>query len=133
MKGAYVHTEASTGTPQVLLLATGSEVQVAVAARDRLEAQGIATRVVSVPSFEWFEEQDQDYTDTVLPPAVTARVSVEAGVAMPWYRYLGDAGRAVSLDHFGASASAPQLFEEYGFTADNVAAQAKESLAAARR
>ncbi|MGP3776287.1 transketolase [Streptomyces sp. SDT5-1] len=129
-KGAYIHTEASTGTPDVLLIATGSEVHVAVAARERLESEGIATRVVSMPCVEWFEEQDRAYKDTVLPPSVRARVAVEAGIALTWHRYVGDTGRTVSLDHFGASADATTLFTEYGFTPENVAATAKESLAA---
>ncbi|MFD7818110.1 transketolase [Streptomyces sp. NPDC059785] len=131
-KGGYVLRESSTGTPDVVLLATGSEVQLAVAARDLLEAEGVGTRVVSMPSVEWFEEQPADYRERVLPPTVKARVAVEAGVALTWYRFTGDAGRIVSLDHFGASADAKTLFTEYGFTAENVAAAARESLAAAR-
>ncbi|MFD7708777.1 transketolase [Streptomyces sp. NPDC059786] len=131
-KGGYVLRESSTGTPDVVLLATGSEVQLAVAARDLLEAEGVGTRVVSMPSVEWFEEQPADYRERVLPPTVKARVAVEAGVALTWYRFTGDAGRIVSLDHFGASADAKTLFAEYGFTAENVAAAARESLAAAR-
>ncbi|MER5945970.1 transketolase [Streptomyces sp. NPDC001904] len=131
-KGGYVHTEASTGTPEVILVATGSEVQLAVAARETLEAEGVATRVVSMPSVEWFEEQDAEYRASVLPPSVKARVAVEAGIGLTWYRYVGDAGRIVSLEHFGASADANVLFAEFGFTAENVAAKARESLAAAR-
>ena len=131
-KGAYVLLEASTSTPDVVLLATGSEVQLAVEARETLEAEGIATRVVSLPCLEWFEQQDEAYRESVLPKAVRARVSVEAGIAMNWYRYIGDAGRAVSLEHYGASASAETLFTEFGFTAEHVVAAAKESLAAAR-
>ncbi|WP_172383156.1 transketolase [Streptomyces sp. MNP-20] len=131
-QGGYVLAEASKETPDVLLIATGSEVQLAVGARERLEAEGIATRVVSMPSVEWFEEQPKEYRDSVLPPSVKARVAVEAGIALTWYRYVGDAGRVVSLEHFGASADAATLFAEFGFTAENVAAQARESLAAAR-
>ncbi|GGV56090.1 transketolase [Streptomyces spectabilis] len=131
-KGGYVLAEASAKTPDVLLIATGSEVQLAVEARERLEAEGIATRVVSMPSVEWFEEQPKEYRDSVLPPHVKARVAVEAGIALTWYRYVGDAGRIVSLEHFGASADAATLFAEFGFTAENVAARARESLAAAR-
>ncbi|MFI6878037.1 transketolase [Streptomyces sp. NPDC050400] len=131
-KGGYVLVEASKQTPDLILIATGSEVQLAVAARETLEAEGIATRVVSMPSVEWFEEQDQAYKDSVLPPAVKARVAVEAGIGLTWYRYVGDAGRIVSLEHFGASADANVLFEEFGFTAENVAAKARESVAAAR-
>ncbi|MBO1331875.1 transketolase [Streptomyces sp. VRA16 Mangrove soil] len=131
-KGGYVLVEASEETPDVILIATGSEVQLAVAARETLEAEGVATRVVSMPSVEWFEEQDAEYRASVLPPSVKARVAVEAGIGLTWYRYVGDAGRIVSLEHFGASADANVLFEEFGFTAENVAAQARESLAAAR-
>ncbi|GHE90105.1 transketolase [Streptomyces longispororuber] len=131
-KGGYVLAEASQETPDVILIATGSEVRLAVEARERLEAEGIATRVVSMPSVEWFEEQDRAYRDSVLPPAVKARVAVEAGIALTWYRYVGDAGRIVSLEHFGASADAATLFAAYGFTAENVAARARESLAASR-
>ncbi|QNS07163.1 transketolase [Streptomyces xanthii] len=131
--GGYVLADASKETPDVVLIATGSEVQLAVAAREQLEAEGVATRVVSMPSVEWFEEQDQAYKDAVLPPSVKARVAVEAGIGLTWYRYVGDAGRIVSLEHFGASADAGILFREFGFTAENVAEQARESLAAARR
>ncbi|MBC2900374.1 transketolase [Streptomyces cupreus] len=131
-KGGYILREASTGTPDVVLIATGSEVQLAVAARERLEAEGIGTRVVSMPSVEWFEQQPREYRDSVIPPSVRARVAVEAGIGLTWYRFVGDAGRIVSLEHFGASADAKTLFAEYGFTPENVAAAAKESLAAAR-
>ncbi|MFF8593756.1 transketolase [Streptomyces sp. NPDC015220] len=131
-KGGYVLKESSTGAPDVVLIATGSEVQLAVAARERLEAEGIGTRVVSMPSVEWFEEQPREYRERVLPPSVRARVAVEAGIGLTWYRYVGDAGRIVSLEHFGASADAGTLFAEYGFTPENVAAAARESLAAAR-
>ena len=115
----------------MILLATGSEVQLAVKARDLLQAEGIGTRVVSVPCLDWFEVQDAAYIESVLPAAVTARVSVEAGVAQPWWRWLGSAGRPVSLEHYGASADAATLFREFGFTPENVVAHAKESLAAA--
>ncbi|WP_338694792.1 transketolase [Streptomyces sp. Q6] len=131
-KGGYVLVEASKETPDLILIATGSEVQLAVGAREILEAEGVATRVVSMPSVEWFEEQDRAYKDAVLPPSVKARVAVEAGIGLTWYRYVGDAGRIVSLEHFGASADANILFREFGFTAENVADKARESLAAAR-
>ncbi|MFF1545661.1 transketolase [Streptomyces sp. NPDC058291] len=131
-KGGYVLRDSSSGTPDVVLIATGSEVQLAVAAREALEAEGIGTRVVSMPSVEWFEEQSREYRDSVLPPAVKARVAVEAGIGLTWHRFVGDAGRIVSLEHFGASADAETLFAAYGFTAENVAAAARESLAAAR-
>ncbi|MGW0556334.1 transketolase [Streptomyces sp. NPDC002926] len=137
-KGGYVLFDAEgpegQGTaPQVILIGTGSEVQLAVEAREQLQAAGVATRVVSMPSVEWFEEQDQSYKDSVLPPAVKARVAVEAGIGLTWHRFVGDAGRIVSLEHFGASADGKVLFREFGFTADNVAAAARESLEAAAR
>ncbi|MEW2070318.1 transketolase [Streptomyces sp. NPDC007346] len=132
-KGGYVLFEAEGGEPQVLLIATGSEVHVAVEAREQLQAAGVPTRVVSMPSVEWFEEQDQGYKESVLPPSVKARVAVEAGIGLTWYRYVGDAGRIVSLEHFGASADAKVLFREFGFTAENVTAAARESLEAAAR
>ncbi|MFK0068974.1 transketolase [Streptomyces sp. NPDC091046] len=131
-RGGYVLAEASSGTPDVVLIATGSEVQLAMAARETLEAEGTAARVVSMPSVEWFEEQPRAYRESVLPPSVRARVAVEAGIGLTWHRYVGDAGRIVSLEHFGASADAQTLFAEFGFTADHVAAAARESLAAVR-
>ncbi|MFE9921383.1 transketolase [Streptomyces sp. NPDC005774] len=127
-RGGYVLFEADGGAPQVVLIATGSEVHVAVGAREELQAAGVPTRVVSMPSVEWFEEQDQGYRDSVLPPAVKARVAVEAGIGLTWHKYVGDAGRIVSLEHFGASADGKVLFEEYGFTAENVASVAREAL-----
>ncbi|RAG86317.1 transketolase [Streptacidiphilus pinicola] len=132
-KGGYVHTEAEGGSAQVILIGTGSELQLAVAAREALQAEGVPTRVVSMPSVEWFEEQSQEYRDSVLPPSVKARVAVEAGIGLTWYRFVGDAGRIVSLEHFGASADAKVLFREFGFTPEHVVAAAKESLAAAGR
>ncbi|MGQ4537335.1 transketolase [Dermabacteraceae bacterium P7074] len=130
-RGAYVLAD-TEGTPDVVLIATGSEVQFALGARDLLAKEGVKARVVSAPCLEWFAEQDAEYRESVLPSAVKARVSVEAGIAMPWHRYLGDAGRAVSLEHYGASADADTLFAEFGFTAENVAAAARESIAAAK-
>ncbi|MDQ1289418.1 MAG: transketolase [Actinomycetota bacterium] len=130
-RGAYVLAEADGGTPRVILIATGSEVQIAVAARELLQAGGVPTRVVSMPCREWFEAQDAAYRDEVLPSSVRARVSVEAGVAFGWRDLVGDAGRCVSIDHFGASASAKKLYAEFGFTAEAVVAAAEESLAAA--
>ena len=131
-KGAYVLLEASGGLPAVILIGTGSEVQLAVEARTILEAEGIATRVVSMPSQEWFAEQSASYREQVLPPAVKARVSVEAGIALSWHKLVGDAGRSVSLEHYGASAAAETLFEEFGITTTAVVAAARESIAAAR-
>ncbi|MGW9136553.1 transketolase [Streptomyces sp. NPDC055681] len=132
VKGGYILRDSSAGTPDVILIATGSEVQLAVAAREQLEAEGVGTRVVSMPSVEWFEEQSAEYRASVLPASVKARVAVEAGIGLTWYRYVGDSGRIVSLEHFGASADAKTLFAEYGFTAESVASAARESLAAAR-
>jgi len=129
-KGAYVLAEAPNGTPDVILIATGSEVQLAVAAREALKADGVNARVVSVPSLEWFEEQSAEYREAVLPKAITARVSVEAGIALTWNKYVGDRGRSVSIEHFGASADYKTLFREFGITTEAVVAAAKESLAA---
>ncbi|MFE6857864.1 transketolase [Nocardia sp. NPDC057668] len=128
-KGGYVLAESSTATPQVILIGTGSELQLAVEARATLEAQGIGARVVSMPCVEWFDAQDQAYKDSVLPPSVKARVTVEAGIAMPWYRFVGDAGEIVSIEHFGASADFKTLFREFGITTDAVVAAATRSLA----
>ena len=128
-RGGYVLAEASTGVPEVVLVGTGSELQLAVAARETLEADGVPTRVVSMPCVEWFDEQDQAYRDGVLPPTVKARVVVEAGIAMPWYRFVGSDGEIVSIEHFGASADFTTLFREFGFTPEAVTAAAKRSLA----
>jgi transketolase len=127
-KGAYILAEASDNDPQVIIMATGSEVPVALTARERLEADGHRTRVVSVPCREWFDAQDEAYRAKVLPPDVKARVSVEAGIAMPWRDLVGPYGECVSLEHFGASAPYQILFEQFGFTPDNVAAAARASL-----
>jgi transketolase len=129
-QGAYVLVDASEGRPEVILIGTGSEVQLAVGAREVLEADGIRTRVVSMPCFEWFAAQERPYRDIVLPPDVTARVSVEAGVAQPWHSIVGSRGRCVSLEHFGASADYKTIFTEFGITVDAVVAAARESLAA---
>jgi transketolase len=110
-------------------MGTGSEVQMCLAARDQLEADGVPTRVVSMPCQEWFFEQDTAYQQKVLPRGVKARVSVEAGIRMSWDRLIGDAGEAVSIEHYGASAPAKVLFEQFGFTADNVVAKANAALA----
>jgi transketolase len=130
-RGAYVLIDsAEDGNPDVVLIATGSEVQLAVTAREVLAADGIRARVVSMPCREWFLREDEAYRDVVLPPDVRARVSVEAAVAQGWRELVGDAGRAISLEHFGASADYKTLFREFGFTAEAVAAAAKESIAA---
>ncbi|MGO9143103.1 MAG: transketolase-like TK C-terminal-containing protein, partial [Streptosporangiaceae bacterium] len=130
-RGGYVLAEARGGSPDVILIGTGSEVQIALAAREQLEAEGIAARVVSMPCVEWFKEQDADYRAEVLPPAVRARVSVEAGVALGWREFVGDLGECVSLEHFGASAAYQTLYEKFGLTSEHVAEAAKASLARA--
>jgi transketolase len=130
-KGAYVLIEGSKPTPDVILIGSGSEVQFAVEAAAELEASGVAARVVSFPCQEWFEEQDAAYRESVLPAAVKARVSVEAGLGLTWRPYVGDAGRTVSIEHFGASADYKTLYREFGITTEAVVAAAKESLAAA--
>lgn len=132
-RGAYVLVEESKETPDVILLATGSEVQLAVAAAKELEAAGTATRVVSAPCLEWFDEQDDAYRESVLPSEVQARVSIEAGIAMPWHKYTGSFGRNISIEHYGASAPAGELFEKFGFTTTAVVEAAQESLAAAKK
>ncbi|WP_413449980.1 transketolase [Georgenia phoenicis] len=130
-RGAYVLAEATGGTPQVILIATGSEVQIALEARETLQAEGVATRVVSMPSREWFALQDEAYQEEVLPGSVKARVSVEAAIAQGWHEIVGDAGRCVSIEHYGASAAYERLYEEFGITAEATVAKARESLAAA--
>ena len=127
-KGAYVLVDAENGTPDVILIATGSEVQLAVQARETLAAEGIAARVVSAPSLEWFAEQDAAYRESVLPAAVTARVSVEAGSTPLWRGIVGDTGRSVGIDHFGASADYKTLFEKFGITADAVVEAARATV-----
>ena len=130
-KGGYVLAEATGGAPRVILLATGSEVQIALEAREVLQADGVPTRVVSMPCREWFDEQDDAYRTHVLPADVRARVSVEAAVALGWRELVGDAGRSVSVEHFGASADYERLYTEFGITRDAVVAAARESMAAA--
>ena len=129
-KGAYTLID-SDGTPDVVLVATGSEVQLAVKAREALAAEGIQARVVSMPCREWFEQQDEAYRNDVIPPAVRARVSVEAGISLGWRDIVGDAGRIVSLEHYGSSADFAKLYDAFGITAEAVATAAKESIAAA--
>ncbi|MFM7014037.1 MAG: transketolase [Actinomycetota bacterium] len=123
-KGAYVLAEASNSMPELILIATGSEVQLAVAARLELEAKGIPTRVVSAPCLEWFEEQDASYQESVLPKAVNKRISIEAGVSMGWSKYVGPSGKSLSIEHFGASADYKTLFKKFGMTVENVIASA---------
>ncbi|HET8662235.1 MAG TPA: transketolase [Micromonosporaceae bacterium] len=127
-RGGYVLADAGNGQPRVVLIGTGSEVQLCLTARERLEADGVPTRVVSMPCQEWFRAQDEAYRESVLPRGVKARVSVEAGVAMSWRDLVGDAGECVSLEHYGASAPYQVLFEQFGFTPDRVVAAARAAL-----
>jgi transketolase len=127
-RGGYVLADASTGQPELVLVATGSEVQLAVAAREVLEEEGHPTRVVSMPCLEWFHAQDRAYQQQVLPPGVKARVSVEAAVAQGWREIVGDSGEMVSIEHFGSSAAHTVLFEQFGFTRDRVVAAAHATL-----
>ena len=127
-RGAYVLADSPTDALDLVILATGSEVQLAVEARAQLAAEGVGARVVSVPCLEWFDEQSPEYRESVLPSEVTARVSVEAGLSLSWDRYLGDRGRAVSIEHFGASADYQTLFREFGITTDAVVAAARQTL-----
>jgi transketolase len=123
-----VLADADGGQPRLILIATGSEVWVALAARDQLQADGIPTRVVSMPCWELFEDQDQSYRDQVLPPAVAARVAVEAASSFGWTRWVGEHGEVVSRDDFGASAPGELVLEKFGFTPDNVAGRARSLL-----
>ncbi|MDP1710975.1 MAG: transketolase [Candidatus Nanopelagicaceae bacterium] len=126
-QGAYILKEASS-TPRAILIATGSEVSLAVAAQAILESRGVPTRVVSAPCLEWFAQQPKSYKDLVLPPAIRIRVSIEAGISQGWREYVGDAGSSVSLEHFGASASAPVLFKEFGFTPERIVEEVVKKL-----
>ena len=130
-KGGYVLADAGSGAPEVVIIATGSELQLAVEARGRLEGQGVGTRVVSMPCREWFDEQEASYRETVIPPTVKARVSVEAGIKLGWREIVGDHGRSVSIETFGASADYERLYTEYGITARAVADAAHDSITAA--
>ena len=128
-RGGYVLADAAADTPlQVVIVATGSEVSLALEARKTLQDKGIGTRVVSMPCREWFADQPRSYRDEVLPPAVRARVSIEAGASQGWREIVGDAGRIIAIDHFGASADAATLFREFGFTPEAIVAAAEESL-----
>jgi transketolase len=126
-KGGYILKDGD-GTPDVILIGTGSEVQYTVAAQQQLADQGIKARVVSMPCREWFDGQDQAYRDSVIPPQIKARVSIEAGVGIGWRDLVGDAGRIISINHYGASAAGSLLFKEFGFTPETVVAAAQESL-----
>jgi transketolase len=127
-KGAYVLAEASGGAPRIVLIASGSEVALALKARVRLEEEGIPARVVSMPSWELFERQPPEYREGVLPPSVPARLAIEAGVSLGWKKYVGDRGGSVSLDRYGASAPGERVLEELGFNVDNVVRRARELL-----
>lgn len=127
-KGAYVLAEAGSGSPQMILIATGSEVHPALEAREILEKEGIPTRVVSMPSWELFESQDAEYCDEVLPPRVTARLAVEAGTTFGWERWVGMSGGVVGMDRFGASAPYEINMHKFGFTGENIAKQARRLL-----
>lgn len=129
-RGAYALNDQPK--PDVILIATGSEVSIALSASELLAKDGISARVVSAPCLEWFRAQDRDYRDSVVPPSVRARVSIEAGIAQGWHEWIGDCGVAISLEHFGASASASKLFAEFGFTPERIAAAARESITKAR-
>jgi transketolase len=134
-KGAYVLVDGGKNgkeTPDVILIATGSEVSIAVDARAALEKAGIKTRVVSMPCREWFERQTKAYRDRVLPPSIRARVSIEAAVGLGWRDYVGDAGRIISLEHFGASADYKTLYREFGITPEATVKAAKDSVKAAK-
>ncbi|MDO5048309.1 MAG: transketolase [Actinomycetaceae bacterium] len=126
-RGGYVLRD-TEGTPDIILMASGSEVQHALGAAEQLAGEGVKARVVSMPSMEWFDAQDEEYRESVLPSAVTARVSIEAGIAMPWFKYLGSKGRAIAMDSFGEVGAAGELFEHFGFTAENVVKVAREVL-----
>jgi transketolase len=130
-KGAYVFSNAD-GTPDVILIGTGSELQLAVQAQEKLAAEGIKARVVSMPCWDLFEEQSAEYKESVLPGAVRARVAVEAGATLGWERYVGLEGRVVGQTQFGASAPLKDLLKHFGYTAENVVAHAKESIAAVK-
>jgi transketolase len=128
-KGAYVLADAAGSKPDVILIATGSEVALAVAAHDKLTADGVKSRVVSMPSWELFDDQPQEYRDSVLPPSVTARLSIEQASTIGWDRYVGSGGRAIGMRSFGASAPLKDLQKKFGFEPDNVVKIAKELLA----
>jgi transketolase len=131
-RGAYVLREAEGGDPDVILMATGSEVHVALDAAELLEGEGTKARVVSMPCLDRFAEQDDDYRDTVLPPAVRARVAVEAASPMGWHRWVGERGEIQAMEYYGASAPGAELFEHFGFTPEVVADKARRSLERAK-
>jgi transketolase len=127
-RGAYVLYEAAGGKPELILIATGSEVDLIVEAQKQLQKVGIQVRLVSMPSWQLFDMQSEDYRRSVFPPSVRARLAVEAGATQGWHRYIGDQGDVIGLDHFGASGPAPILMREFGFTAENVCLRARALL-----
>jgi len=127
-KGAYILSDSSPGKPEVILIATGSEVHLALEVHEKLLAEGVKTRVVSMPSWELFEQQPENYRQEVLPPDVTKRVSIEAGVTLGWHRYVGREGEIIGIDHFGASAPGNILLKEFGFTSINILNRVKTLL-----
>ena len=127
-KGGYVLADAPSGNPQLILIATGSEVSLVMQAREQLQSRGVETRVVSLPSWNLFERQSKEYRDSVIPPAVKARVAVEMGSPMGWERYAGDGGTVIGINQFGASAPGDRIMKEYGFTVENVVAEAEKLL-----
>ncbi|MDT4915589.1 MAG: transketolase, partial [Pseudonocardiales bacterium] len=133
VKGGYILEEGSAGLPEVILVATGSEVSLALQARETLEADGTSVRVVSMPCVEWFAAQPEAYRQQVLPPEIKARVSIEAAVPQGWREIVGDSGEIVAIDHFGASAEGSVVFEQFGFTPDRVVAAARAALERAGR
>ena len=128
-RGAYVLSDPAAGAPTMILVASGSEVALVAAAAERLRAEGVAVRCVSMPSWDLFDAQPAAYRDAVFPPRVTMRLAVELGVAQGWHRYVGERGEVLAVDRFGASAPAKVLLEHYGFTVDDVVARAKAMLA----
>lgn len=132
-KGAYVLADAEGGNPDLVLIGTGSEVSLAVEAKKILDVKGVRTRVVSMPCWELFDQQPQSYRDEVLPPAIGARMSIEAAATLGWAKYVGDRGFAFGIDRFGASAPAAAIAKAYGFTPDNVADLALQKFALAAR
>ncbi len=127
-RGAYVLADAGAGKPAVILIGTGSEVELVLRAYERLAAEGIAARAVSMPSMELFAGQPPEYRDGVLPPSVGARLAVEAAAPQPWYRWVGSRGAVLGIERFGASASYQRIYEEFGLTVENVVRKAKELL-----
>jgi transketolase len=132
-RGGYVLADATGGVPQVILLATGSEVEIALAAYEQLTRDGIAVRVVSIPCMEYFAAQPATYRDAVLPPAVTRRIAIEAAASQSWWRWVGEHGVIVGLDHFGASAPYQRIYKEFGLTAERLVAEAKALVSGAAR